>query len=614
MPDVPTSQVGLSNYVHKLNWRREGFGKNSYEIQREGWDHFRPNGSSNAQSVIATGVSALQLFEARRPNGTVAIVAAASNGKIYAFSFSGAVWTQIGTGYSAPPSDKRWQIINVGPYVVFNNSVDLPFTWLIGDAVVKPIYEMRESGIASVGTIWEYNQILMVGDITMILEINLPGVLNSGSPYGLVSSGSTERIQSRIAWSNTGDPRDWASVVNGTTTASSYTLTLSNPMSSFVVGDEIIVVGAGPSGGNLTTVISSISGTSVIMANSASTSISGTPVSKSTAISSIVGYYEIEDDGAPIIRGLPLQNKLIVYKPNSIFTAYYTGDLDEPFVFERAYAGGRTPRFRWTLMDIGGKYHLYAGDKHFYRFSLGRPEPEIDDVLVDCELSLFFSHTVGENENRVWSAENATTNEVWFWPASAGAVEVLAYDYAHECASTVSGAIDVQCAATIHAPLTGNKCLEQELWFIMGLEDANTILKYGKTNLAVETYRRLGFVYVCELWTGLGDFGEPFNEKDVRSWAYLDSFPRDEAGEPSMAFHLYGADRNNQTPVLLESKLIEIDMVPTLVPLHYRKMYFQERTYLEPDADVDAAVTIQGRVWEVSRVRSRSITRIAGTS
>lgn len=84
------------------------------------------------------------------------------------FSEGGAQWENIGSGFAAHGS--RWEAININGYAIFNNAVDLPQTFRVEDSEVKPNYEMREAGVVSVGTIAEFNGIMMCGDIAILKE------------------------------------------------------------------------------------------------------------------------------------------------------------------------------------------------------------------------------------------------------------------------------------------------------------------------------------------------------------------------------------------------------------------------------------------------------------
>lgn len=84
------------------------------------------------------------------------------------FEEGDAQWEIIGSGFDADGS--RWEAININGYTIFNNAVDLPQTFRVEESAVKPNYEMREAGVVSVGTIAEFNGIMMCGDVAILKE------------------------------------------------------------------------------------------------------------------------------------------------------------------------------------------------------------------------------------------------------------------------------------------------------------------------------------------------------------------------------------------------------------------------------------------------------------
>lgn len=93
-------------------------------------------------------------------------------------------WRIIGSGFSE--NGHRWEALNDNGYAVFNNGVDLLVTYQEQDESVVPIYELREAGVAFVGTIWENNGVLMCGDIAEMKEATI------SDNFEHESSGTTE--------------------------------------------------------------------------------------------------------------------------------------------------------------------------------------------------------------------------------------------------------------------------------------------------------------------------------------------------------------------------------------------------------------------------------------
>jgi hypothetical protein len=602
MGDRPLAAVGAANFVERKNWRQEGFGDAAELIKREGWQYFRPNtgGSESTQRTIAGGTPLIfQLGEATRPNGTRVPVGVAAD-KIYWFDFDTSAWVQIASGL-ATSGIRRYQIVNVGPDVVFNNGVDLPYVWRIGSASAEPLYELREQGYASCSFIYEYNQVLKCNDMLEILPGDLPGIMNGGSPYGAVTDPTkTQRIQFRQVWSNIGNPRDFAAVVAGTGSSGSPIITLAYPMESFEAGDSIVIVGGGTAGGNLTSTILTISGTTLTLAVNLITSVTSASVLKSSALSSIVGFFDLQDDGAPILCGGKLQNREVVYKSNGIFVGYYTGATTQPFAFDQVYSGNRTPKWRYTLCNVGGTEHVFAGDRYFYRFDLGSTEPKIHAVLDMCRRSQFFDLVGAQNENDIYAADNPTTNEIWFFRGTGA----LAYDYAHQCCDEVTDSA-FTAATAIRKPITGDRADESVLLFIMGTSDGQ-VVQYGRTNLEVLTMTRLGAAFESSWRTGLIDMGSRWVSKIVTSWAILNSVA---ASSATTIFSLFGTMRDNSAATLLETKTITDADIPTIVYLYHESIYFSEAI----SCSATSQVRVQGRLWTYMGTNPNGIDRRAAS-
>jgi hypothetical protein len=97
-------------------------------------------------------------------------------------------WKLIGSGFS--PNGHRWEALNLNGYTVLNNGVDLPMTYRVEEDSVKPIYELRENGIAYAGTIAMLNDILLLGDVTLIDDDQFLVLLNHTSS-GLTTAEQT---------------------------------------------------------------------------------------------------------------------------------------------------------------------------------------------------------------------------------------------------------------------------------------------------------------------------------------------------------------------------------------------------------------------------------------
>ena len=604
-PDRALAELGLNNLAVQQNWRTE----NGVKVKREGFDYFAPNGSSTAQRLSASS-AVVAVRQILRPNGKSAVVAVESAGNIWAFSFDTSAWVQIGSGYTS--GSVNWQIEEVAGYAIFNNPLkDLPCSWQVGDAAVTPIYELREQRIAAVGNIKEFNGQLHCEDLVEILESEFDGIMNGGTPYGPITDTSKiQRVAFKKTWSNFGTsgggPRDFAATVLGTISATTNSLLLDYPVASLQDGDTIIVVGAGTAGGNLTTTISSGGGTNTLtLANNAITTATSRPVQKPDALSSVVGFYELEDDGAAITASVSFKNRHIILKGGSLYVGYYTGDLEEPYYYERVYQGKRTPRFPRTVVNVGDEYLWWVGDKNAYRWTLGSGRPTIDPLFLGCSRSLFFDRVKAADVKTVFAVDNPCNNEVFLfyqYESSGTQRRIIALSYAEggQAVDEIDTGFTAGCI--INKPAAGDLYSENELWFIFGGSDGK-IVRNGKSNQEVFTQQRYGSSFYSEWKSGLGDFGDDTQEKDIHGYVLNMSDP---TGSLAVEFSLYATNNPSIAPTLQETVTMNNPSYPGFAPLYYRNIYFQERIR----TTANAAVRISSRTWLVSGVESKATTRV----
>jgi hypothetical protein len=618
LPDLPVGTIGPANFDEKINFVSE-----IGEVRkRAGWDYPAPSGDWLAEMMET--FDATHPCEAikgvRRPNGTYAIVAC-GGGLIKVFDYDSDAWETIGSGYSTQQDAgfRWWQIEDIAGYAVFNNGRDLPCWWQIGDATVTPLYEMREAGYASVGHICEYvDGVLMCADVLEINDADMAAVMNDPLPYKTIVDGAnTTRVTFERIWSNIGNPTDFAVDVDGSIAATSDQLTLAWPMASFSIGDEIIVVGAGASWGNLQTTISNIVGDVWTLADVASTTVTDAIVSRPTDINSIAGFDEIEDDGSAILLQIPLKTQLIVFKASGhIWQSYYTGSLDEPFAKDRVTKkAGVAPRFPRAVVNIVNdddeEYLLFPGAKHFYRFDLGSQAPFQEKQFKGAEKNLFFSRIKGLGPYDVWAADNTCTDEMFFayrWTdyetGDYNAARAIALKYAKDCESIAEvSAFNFACAGTVQKPLTGFTCDEVELWFLMG-DGAGKVTLYGETNLEVLTRQRYGENFEASLGGGLF---APAAGSD--SGTYVRRFsmdPSNPEASRATAVSIYSARTPNDTPLLLETKTLTNPRFPGAMGLYYRKPYFKYRLTSETDEEL----RISGFIWRVGAADTQAIDRL----
>lgn len=435
--------------------------------------------------------------------------------------------------------------------------------------------------------------------------------------YAAFTSGDKiDRIQYRVIWGMIDEPRRWGAIVKGTIPAGSNLLTLQWPARSFEYGQEIIIEGAGVNGGNLTAMVISVSalGNVLALSETATTLVTLGPVSRSDVPDSVVGFEDLQGDGSGILRMLGLSGALIIYKDTSIFMAQYTGDVAKPFDFiELEIPKTMSLFYRWTAISVGGQYHIYAGRNAFYRFDLTSRVPQLITDFEVCS-DIFFSQATLAQMELIYSADNSLTSEIWIQFPSATSDKGMRFDYKFGTIATTD--LAVSAAGTVKRPATGNSTGAIDHWFVMGTS-AGVVLVYGKTdqpqpqpgwaNGNAIFYRRSAYpfsatkvAYTSTLKAGMGDFGDMYNEKNLRAYVlYLSS----QSPNCVIAMNLYGVRNTAETPVLLLAYSLASPKTTNLIPVTYSQMYYQDELII---AGVDNPCRISARTFDPSLDDSQS--------
>ena len=496
------------NYITKRDWRRHL----DQEERREGYDYFGDfTGETNTGSQPFPTADEINLIHmARSPSGKTAIIVG-SKTTLYQFYsldfeyisqiaanspdpggnyvdgdgtdpyFAEYDWQVIGSGFSADGC--RWEAVNLNGYTVFNNGVDLPVVYRLEWAESEPLTELRDQGIARVGTISAFNNVLMLGDVEQIYTQDISTWMNGSAPYGNYT-GSTNRFQYRLMWASNNEPQRFAANITCSATSGSNQVTMDWPSQSFKQGDSVTIFGAGINSGNLTTTISSISGTTVTLGTQASTTPSSSSIQRADAVGSIVGYDDLQDDASGILKMAELQGQLVIYKDTSIFLASYTGIVDMPFTMVRlGIPTNKALFYKHTLVPVLGLYHIYAGRNAFYKLDLQTRIP-IEVAKMDLCSNLFFDNPSVSIASTcdIFATDNSLTKEVWFCHPSSTSDHAICYDYRYDTVSTTS--INLSAASAVKRPTLNLVPVETEDWFVMG-NSAGTLLLYGKVDNAL---------------------------------------------------------------------------------------------------------------------------------
>jgi len=343
----------------------------------------------------------------------------------------------------------------------------------------------------------------------------------------------------------------------------------------------------------------------------AETSMVDTEFAMANAYSGTAGFDDLQDDGSRILKMVKLQSVLVIYKETSIFIAEYTGTAGAPFRFNFIrIPQSKALKYRHTVANVEGMSHVYAGDSSFYSFDLASRKPKELPAFKSAD-TLFFGNATGANTESIYAADNQLTKEIWFVTNGSSSDKALCYDYLFGTLSTTSAGITA--AATVKKPGT-----EQD-WFVMGTGSGIT-LTYGLTH---ETYGRWSGVnyfsrrndanysateltYPAVLESGAEDFGDGFNEKDLRSFVLHLSHTSDSPVTTLdiSGYHNVGDVVAGGTNNLLETRVYDDPDTKNLLPLYYKQHYFQDKITIST-----GNAQVAGKTYEVAGVYSRSFVR-----
>lgn len=592
--------VGEYNYAAKTNFRRKEL---NLEGRREGWNIFHPHVADDDPNVQGSpshpdGAGKITLVaECVRPNQDKAIFAASQTA---VYKFNGTSWTKVIDGLSV--AGRRWQVIPINGYLVFNNDADLPFTVRVEEDVATPIWELRENGIAHVGIIEEENGILLCFDVTEIADASLVTVMNSGSPYGLVDPGICNRIVFRTIWGEIGDPRSWAPRFDVTLNASTNVITLPFPSKAFVAGvTRVAIINGGPNDGILGgqtgyedgILVTGVAGNTVTLEIPTDAGLSYPRMGEIVRWddqSTIAGFRDLQDDASGVRAVRKLLDRLIIYQAGgTISRCTFQGSVDAPFAFIKIIGTEFIPLWHDAVAEINGDYHLYPGEGNDFFMFDGVNQPMVHKVCHDSRKSFFSGITTLSD---VFAFNNPITEEVWFCRPG----KTYAYDTLFSTVSEIDA--EFNSAAYIRKPGADDR------WTIFSI-GANVFV-YGLVTTAAlpfVTYLRNGAAAGGQLKGGLAFWGDRTNEKDITEYVIEMQTGN---GTPALQFKLYSCTKEQDNPALLCTVALPC-ATGYLVPLYFRDRYFQDEINILEATDIEIAFA--ARTFTRAPIDSGSLTQ-----
>lgn len=310
------------------------------------------------------------------------------------------------------------------------------------------------------------------------------------------NTATTDRIEYRALWSGLQGATRFASSIPCSIALGSKQLILDYPAKSLSAGQEVVVLGAGVAGGNLTATIVQINGLTVLLDTPADTAVGVDNlgigeglVQASDMTGSIVGFYDLQQDGTAILRMMELNGTLVVYREKGYELAEYTGVAASPFQFTPiVYTNERSLLYRYSLINVTGtgqagqgiSFHLFAGANGFYRFDMISKLPVEFEPFQVCQRSFLepasrITSSYGiPFGDLVFACENELTKEVFFCAPTAEGQAVMCLDYVQNTVSMMDYIITA--GVSIDSPYNGERL------FICGNSDGQ-VLTYGKANI-----------------------------------------------------------------------------------------------------------------------------------
>lgn len=434
------------------------------------------------------------------------------------------------------------------------------------------------------------------------------GVQPAYAPYGIPPANIVENIPYRVTWSTPGNPTNWAPIYTAYMAASSANIPLPFATPVLKVGDLVAVLGGGPNGGTLGgdsnfpdgIPITAINGNVITIAEATDAGLNyplNVRVVRFADIGSLVGFYDLQGDGSPIIGAEPLQGRLIIYKDGSLFIGTYIAIAGSPFSFNEKYIGYNAPLFGDAIISLNGQYHLFPGyGNRFYVFD-GITYPQIHTPTDDAR-NLFFEGI--NNATPVWAIDNPLTKELWFCQPGL----VFAFDYLKNTVSEIDAEIDA--AVFCQRPSSFDK------WMVLGA--GGNAYTYGLSQglVPIVTWLRDGQPAVPVLQSGLITGGSSAtgagwtDEKLLIEYTPILSSP-----SPDMEMTVQIATTYNPSGDLSNQMTPPADLPDpagnNYLPAAFQAIYFQDTITVTDARDMD--FRLSGRILRFQDINGGSVTR-----
>ena len=440
----------------------------------------------------------------------------------------------------------------------------------------------------------------------------------------LKAAGVTQMVQRqyRVIWSELNLPTRYAVLAEVDFTLGSRVLKTNRAFRSFAIGDVVTVTQAGILGSALTDAIVTSVGPGVVTISKPALSSGTGAMQRALSIGSIVGQYDLQDDGSAVIKMAVLNNRIIVYKDKNLFIGRFTGATTQPFTFERIVVPhGRSLYYRNTVVSIQDTRHVFAGKDRFYAFDLTQRQP-IPIPDADLVSDQFYSKARLSDTESIYAVDNHVTQEIWVVCPNAD-IPTLCWDYLYSTFSQTD--INPTAAEVVKQNVDRLVSGSGDL-FLMGTSDG-VVTQYGLSTEPVAAwadnsqpwmdgrrvyYRRTAkpysntkLPYQAVLSSGLIHFINSYNEKHfercVIGISSVDQSTLD--GQPSLTISFYQALNQKSPQDLIGSVTIADLDNHGMIPIHATGHLFRD----EISGSINQTpVAIHDRTFDYSVIGSKS--------
>jgi hypothetical protein len=542
--------------------------------------------------------------------GYSAFTVASTSAKVASFSISAPadnrVQFNVTTGAAAIVATLPTMVANAAPFYVWIAKSDAGAGTVTTSPVVADEAVVLDS-INDIALVW-WN------GARWVARVFPSGTIPSTTPFGIPPDEILQHIPDEQAWSELGEPKNWAPLVGATMAAASTTIYIPFVPANWVAGQtRVAVVGGGPDGGTLGGQTANPEGVLITAIGAFSAANMGYPITIQTTtdtgntyplhvdvlrwedVSAFTGKQRL-GNGSRILAMFSLNGQQIIAHETGFFVNRFTANVRAPMAIREKYDGANVPMHGDSIAAYNSELIIYpTKGRNFYSFD-GISDPLIHQRCDDAK-DLFFSGLT--DSSRIWAVNNPLTQELWFCRPS------LVMAYCYEGDSVGVSEIDDQIDAAIFA----TKPDGAEKWFVLGID--NLVMVYGMTNGEATTWFRNAVATTGKLTSGLMNMGTHSAEKIVLSYTPLLASPSPDVDFTVQVRKTYNANAPLTDCFATAESLPDPDG-QNLIPMFFQDAYWQDEIVITETTDIDCRFV--GRVWEFDMVGGQSgVTRSVST-